>query len=80
MNWKNKEKFPFPFSDDGKGKFKIQIEVKDKNALKKIENNAPNSHSEKVKIKTIKFEYYPEQILCYYIKKLIENTENQINK
>ena len=77
---KNKEKFPFPFLDDGNGKIKIQLEVKDKNALTKTENNNPKSYSVKVKIKTKKFDYYPEEILCYYIKKLIENAENQINK
>ena len=77
---KNKEKFPFPFLDDGKGKIKIKLEVKDKNALKKTGDNNPKSYSVKVKIPTKKFEKYPEEILCLYIKKLIENAENQLNK
>ena len=77
---KNKGKYPFPFIDDGKGKLKIKLEVKDKNALKKTDNNEPKPFSVKVKIPTKKFEKYPEEILSLYIKKLIENAENQLNK
>ena len=47
---KNKGKYPFPFIDDGKGKLKIKLEVKDKNALKKTDDNEPKPFSVKVQI------------------------------
>lgn len=73
---KNKEKYPFPLIDDGKGNLKIQIEIKDKAAMQKIDDKVWGSHSQKTKIKTKKYQYYPEEILGYFIKKLIENAEN----
>ena len=75
----NKEKFPFPFIDDGKGNVKIQIEIKDKAAMQKIDGKYMGSNSYKAKIKTKKYQYYPEEILGYFIKKLIENAENTKN-
>ena len=81
---KNKKKYPFPLIDDGKGNLKVQIEIKDEAAMQKIgdkidDNIKGKYYSHKVKIKTKTFQFYPEEILGYFIKKLIENAESMKN-
>jgi molecular chaperone DnaK (HSP70) len=76
---KNKEKYNFPLLEDDKGKLKVQIEIKDTKKLQKIDDKVFGAFSTKVKIQTIKFQYYPEEVLGKFLKKLLENAENYLN-